>query len=292
MPAERLATSTPFVAELPCACTPTDGDRPGRRTGAVLHRRTPAGPGGIGSSPGLTTSTTRGAADRRRPAGEGLTREPTNQLRDCGGVPGFRRWSRCCGILHQPSRQSGRGCATTSQSAAGRLPLDRPLLMRATILLSNQPPRRIMADHGRSTPEPGPSTPLHNRLGFVRPVTPWSPRSAAPSPTSAVADSSTVPTCCLRAQVTADGQASTADRRPRDAHLKSPDSFNVEAFPTMTFTSTAGSRTARSSNRRPDHHGCDPTVEIEVEPDGIVTDPWARPALASPVRSDQPRDFG
>jgi len=62
----------------------------------------------------------------------------------------------------------------------------------------------------------------------------------------------------------------------RDAHLTSADFFNVETFPTMTFQSTAvkqdgeefviiGDLTIKGVTR---------PVEIEVELDGIVTDPW------------------
>ncbi|MCB0920202.1 MAG: YceI family protein [Actinobacteria bacterium] len=81
----------------------------------------------------------------------------------------------------------------------------------------------------------------------------------------------------------------------RDAHLTSPDFFNVEAFPTMTFTSTAvkqdgdefvlvGDLTIKDVTR---------PVEIEVELDGIVTDPWGntRAGFAGETEISR-KDFG
>jgi polyisoprenoid-binding protein YceI len=63
----------------------------------------------------------------------------------------------------------------------------------------------------------------------------------------------------------------------RDAHLRSADFFDVETFPTMTFKTTAvktkgddefivvGDLTIKDVTR---------PIEIEVEADGVVTDPF------------------
>ena len=62
----------------------------------------------------------------------------------------------------------------------------------------------------------------------------------------------------------------------RDAHLTSADFFNVETFPTMTFQSTAVKQDGEEFVIIGDLTIKDVTrpVEIEVELDGIVTDPW------------------
>lgn len=84
----------------------------------------------------------------------------------------------------------------------------------------------------------------------------------------------------------------TADR---DAHLTSPDFFNVEAFPTMTFSSTAVKQDGEEFVLVGDLTIKDVTrpVEIEVELDGIVTDPWGntRAGFAGETEISR-KDFG
>jgi polyisoprenoid-binding protein YceI len=66
----------------------------------------------------------------------------------------------------------------------------------------------------------------------------------------------------------------TADR---DAHLKSADFFDVQTFPTMSFTSTGVKQTDDDEFRLFGDltiKGVTRPVEIEVELDGIVTDPF------------------
>ncbi len=73
----------------------------------------------------------------------------------------------------------------------------------------------------------------------------------------------------------------------RDAHLTSADFFfNVETFPTMTFQSTAVKQDGEEFVIIGDLTIKDVTrpVEIEVELDGIVTDPWATRGPGSPAR--------
>jgi polyisoprenoid-binding protein YceI len=97
------------------------------------------------------------------------------------------------------------------------------------------------------------------------------------------------------AQVTVQMASVDSGTADRDAHLTSPDFFNVEAFPTMTFASTAvkqdgdefvlvGDLTIKDVTR---------PVEIEVELDGIVTDPWGntRAGFAGETEISR-KDFG
>jgi polyisoprenoid-binding protein YceI len=96
----------------------------------------------------------------------------------------------------------------------------------------------------------------------------------------------------LTAQMTS-VETGSADR---DAHLRSSDFFDVEAFPTMTFTSTTTKQTEEDEFvlvgdltikdvTRP--------VEIEVELDGIVTDPWGNQRAGFEGEAEISRkDFG
>lgn len=85
----------------------------------------------------------------------------------------------------------------------------------------------------------------------------------------------------------------TADR---DTHLKSPDFFDVERFPAMTFASTVvkqvksdefvllGDLTIKDVTRQ---------VEIEVEVESIVTDPWGNTRVGFEGGTEISRkDFG
>ena len=97
------------------------------------------------------------------------------------------------------------------------------------------------------------------------------------------------------AQVTVQMASVDSGTADRDAHLKSPDFFNVEAFPTMTFTSTAVKQDGEEFVLIGDLTIKDVTrpVEIEVELDGIVTDPWGntRAGFAGETEISR-KDFG
>ena len=82
----------------------------------------------------------------------------------------------------------------------------------------------------------------------------------------------------------------------RDGHVRSADFFDVEQFPTMTFASAAvkqtdddefilvGDLTIKGVSR---------PVEIEVELDGIVTDPWGNTRAGFEGEAEISRkDFG
>lgn len=65
----------------------------------------------------------------------------------------------------------------------------------------------------------------------------------------------------------------------RDAHLKSADFFDVEQFPTMTFTSTSIERDGDDDDEFLMHgnltiKGVTKRVTFELEFDGVATDPW------------------
>ncbi len=97
------------------------------------------------------------------------------------------------------------------------------------------------------------------------------------------------------AQVTVQMASVDSGTPDRDAHLTSPDFFNVEAFPTMTFTSTAVKQDGEEFVLVGDLTIKDVTrpVEIEVELDGIVTDPWGntRAGFAGETEISR-KDFG
>lgn len=94
-------------------------------------------------------------------------------------------------------------------------------------------------------------------------------------------------------------EIATIDTRDpqRDTHLKSPDFFDAEKFPTMTFKS---SRVTRKSNGNVlvagplTIHGTTHEVEFEVEgPTPPVKDPWGntRIGLSATTKIDR-REFG
>lgn len=101
-----------------------------------------------------------------------------------------------------------------------------------------------------------------------------------------------------RSSVTVEIDAASVDTREekRDAHLRSPDFFDVETFPTLTFvsrkvvtegdkvTKVIGDLTIRDVTRE---------VTLEVEDNGRVKDPWGGERIAFEARTRVNRqDFG
>jgi polyisoprenoid-binding protein YceI len=92
--------------------------------------------------------------------------------------------------------------------------------------------------------------------------------------------------------------ASSIDTRDeqRDAHLRSPDFFDVERFPTVTFRSTgvghaSGNRFAVDGDLT--IRGVTRPVRLDVELDGVTQDPWGRTRAAFSARTQVNReDFG
>lgn len=82
----------------------------------------------------------------------------------------------------------------------------------------------------------------------------------------------------LQSSVDVSVDLSSIDTRDekRDAHLRSPDFFETDAYPTMTFVSTAVRAEGDSYVVVGDLsiHGVTRPVELTVEYNGAVTDPW------------------
>jgi polyisoprenoid-binding protein YceI len=82
----------------------------------------------------------------------------------------------------------------------------------------------------------------------------------------------------------------------RDAHLRSPDFFDVERYPKITFRST------RLEGTSPEHflltgdltvHGVTRPVTLEVEYNGVAADPWGGRRIGFSAHTELDReDFG
>lgn len=96
-------------------------------------------------------------------------------------------------------------------------------------------------------------------------------------------------------EVTIDvASVSTGDEQ-RDGHLRSPDFFDVERYPTITFRSTAV-REARSDHEVDGEltiKGVTKTVTLSLEYNGVSPDPWGgtRAGFSAETEIDR-RDFG
>jgi polyisoprenoid-binding protein YceI len=81
----------------------------------------------------------------------------------------------------------------------------------------------------------------------------------------------------------------------RDAHLRSADFFDVEHFPTMTFTSTGGAFRGSEATMSGDLtiKGVTRPVTFDVEYGGVAQDPWGNTrALFSAETEINRRDWG
>ncbi|MBI4368199.1 MAG: YceI family protein, partial [Candidatus Omnitrophica bacterium] len=74
-------------------------------------------------------------------------------------------------------------------------------------------------------------------------------------------------------------QATTIDTNvaPRDKHLRSADFFDVEKFPTITFTSTEVTDVTQANAKL--HglltiHGVEKPVVLDLQIHGVIKDPW------------------
>ena len=99
-------------------------------------------------------------------------------------------------------------------------------------------------------------------------------------------------------KVTARIEAGSIDTKEekRDGHLKSPDFFDVEKFPAITFESTKVEKADGNAYRVTGDltlHGVKKSIALEAELLGIGKDPWGnqRAGFAAQV-SLQRKDFG
>ena len=81
----------------------------------------------------------------------------------------------------------------------------------------------------------------------------------------------------------------------RDAHLKSAEFFDVETFPTMTFTSTSveGSGPKFTVHGDLSVHGVTKNIPVHFELVGVSTDPWGGTRIGFEGHAELSRkDFG
>ena len=103
----------------------------------------------------------------------------------------------------------------------------------------------------------------------------------------------TVPDDVRAATVEVTVQMATVDTRnaDRDAHLKSPDFFDVEAFPTMTFVATGFDGEELTGDLT--IKGVTHPVTFEVEFNGVQSDPWGVTKAGFEAKADIKRaDWG
>ena len=148
--------------------------------------------------------------------------------------------------------------------------------------------------HGVELPTPGTYTldPTHTRIGFVARhlmVTKVRGHFATFEGSITIADEPHGSTADVTIQ-TASVDTGTADR---DAHLRSGDFFEAEKYPEMTFRNArvvaqkgtdftvVGDLTIKDVTRE---------VQLDVELDGVVKDPWGGTRLAVTARTEIDRE--
>jgi len=150
---------------------------------------------------------------------------------------------------------------------------------------------------GTSLPTPGEFTidPTHSRVGFMAKhlmVTKVRGHFAD------VAGSITVTEDPMQsaAQATMQAESISTGSPDRDAHLRSGDFLRIEQHPTVTFRSTAitgYSAGAFTVQGELTIKGVTREVTLEVEIDGVATDPWGGERLSLTARGEIDReDFG
>jgi len=85
------------------------------------------------------------------------------------------------------------------------------------------------------------------------------------------------------------------DNPKRDDHLRSPDFFDIEKYPTMSFSGSGVSQASEESFKLTGEltlHGVTKPVLLDVALNGLVTDPWGneRVGFSATTRIDR-RDF-
>lgn len=97
-------------------------------------------------------------------------------------------------------------------------------------------------------------------------------------------------------QVRIDASSITTSEDKRDAHLRSPDFFDVESHPELLFTGTTVRKTGKRTFALDGEltiRGTTLPVTLEAELEGIAADPWGGERVAFTARTEIDRDdFG
>lgn len=137
--------------------------------------------------------------------------------------------------------------------------------------------------------------PVHTRLGFVaRHAMVTKVRGSFTDFTASMTLDGANPSAS-KATLTAQMASIDSGNADRDAHLKSGDFFDVDAYPTMSFATTGVKQDGDSFVVLGDLTIKDVTrpVEIEVELDGVVNDPFGNVRAGFAGRTEISRkDFG
>jgi polyisoprenoid-binding protein YceI len=100
----------------------------------------------------------------------------------------------------------------------------------------------------------------------------------------------------LTAQSTIQAASINTGIEKRDNHLRSPDFFDVQKFPTLAFKSSSGSDVKEATAKLKGDltiHGVTKPVVLDIEFGGIAKDPWGneRAGLTAKTRINR-KDFG
>ena len=97
-------------------------------------------------------------------------------------------------------------------------------------------------------------------------------------------------------EVTIDAASIDTRDEKRDAHLRSPDFFDVERYPTLRFRSAGFQWTGKNAFDLPGEltiHGVTRPVVLRTTYDGLIPDPWGNTRAAFTAETEIDReDFG
>jgi polyisoprenoid-binding protein YceI len=163
--------------------------------------------------------------------------------------------------------------------------------------MSDVTPTLTRTVNGEVIPAPGVFTldPAHSHVGFsVRHMMIAKVRGRFTSFTGTL----TVAEDPLQSTVEVDIELASIDTRDeqRDGHLRSPDFFDVEQHPTMTFRSAGVTVNGGDSVRLDgelDLHGVTQPVSLDVVYDGVGQDPWGNQRIGFSATGEIDREaFG